>query len=326
VQPEAKQNVQSKVIIPCGHPRHLGYLWSGNRLLHRFDAFPPARGLFPGGHKHPEDRGDVGKDVVPRPGRDLPARGSAMSPRGVSTLSLSASDALHPPAQRGPLPAPRGPLLALIAALAAYALVALVDVCVGVRLHVLAGEEQRAPITSPEALQSWYWLYEAVGRLQTAVYALCVVAFVVWFFLIRRSVERLVPDRVVMGPSWAIVAWFIPLVNFVLPYRIAVGMWSACSPTPHADGRSRTPMWPVRVWWSLFLAANLLSRHAALMLDIAQTYADLQTAVELYIAVDLLFVAAAGAAIHFAVRLTAMQQAEAATAHTTRMPRPGTVG
>jgi hypothetical protein len=73
-------------------------------------------------------------------------------------------------------------------------------------------------------------------------------------------------------------------------------------------------MWPVRVWWSLFLAANLLSRHAALMFDIAQTFADLQTAVELYIVVDLLFVAAAGAAIHFAVRLTAMQRAEAAEA------------
>ncbi|MDH6228898.1 hypothetical protein [Streptomyces sp. MJP52] len=41
---------------------------------------------------------------------------------------MSAPDALHPPAQRGPLLAPRGPLLALIAALAAYALVALVDV------------------------------------------------------------------------------------------------------------------------------------------------------------------------------------------------------
>ncbi|WP_218042112.1 DUF4328 domain-containing protein [Streptomyces abyssomicinicus] len=227
---------------------------------------------------------------------------------------MSASDTLHPPAQRGPYLADRGPLLALIAALAAYALVALVDVYVGVRLHVLAGEEQRAPVTSPEALQSWYALYDAVGRLQTAVYALCVVAFVVWFFLIRRSVERLVPDRVVMGPGWAIVAWFIPLVNFVLPYRIAVGMWAACSPTPPSDGRSRAPMWPVRLWWGLFLAANLLSRHAALMFDIAQTFADLQTAVELYIVVDLLFVTAAGAAIHFAVRLTAMQRAEAAGA------------
>ncbi|WP_280871950.1 DUF4328 domain-containing protein [Streptomyces sp. MJP52] len=164
-------------------------------------------------------------------------------------------------------------------------------------------------------MESWYELYDAVGRLQTAVYALCAVAFVVWFFLIRRSVERLAPDRFGAGPGWAIAAWFIPLVNFVLPYRIAVGMWSACNPTPHADGRSRTPMWPVRLWWSLFLAANLLSRHAALMFDIAQTFADLQTAVELYIVVDLLFVAAAGAAIHFAVRLTAMQRAKAATAY-----------
>ncbi|MEU0072912.1 hypothetical protein ABZ027_25695 [Streptomyces sp. NPDC006332] len=54
--------MQSKVIILCGHPRHLGNLGIGTRLVHRFDAFPRKR-RFPGGRKHSEGRGDVGKEV-----------------------------------------------------------------------------------------------------------------------------------------------------------------------------------------------------------------------------------------------------------------------
>jgi hypothetical protein len=46
VQSEAQQNVQSRVIFPCGHRRYLGNLGIGTRLVHRFDAFP-RKGLFP---------------------------------------------------------------------------------------------------------------------------------------------------------------------------------------------------------------------------------------------------------------------------------------
>ncbi|MGP4086691.1 DUF4328 domain-containing protein [Streptomyces sp. KR55] len=207
----------------------------------------------------------------------------------------------------GRIPRPsRWMLITVSALLAAVALSGVFAVYAGVRLYTLIkGDFGFA--TAPQAqLDAAYSQYETAGKIQVCAYAPCAVMFIVWFFRMRRSTGLLAPDRFRNGPGWAIGAWFIPIANLWMPYRIALDMWGAASPLP-ADGESfRAPMWPVNLWWGLFVFNTLLSRYAARHFDRADTLVELRDAVMQYMVSDALEIAAAGAAVYFVVRLTAM--------------------
>lgn len=205
--------------------------------------------------------------------------------------------------------ASRGLLTAVVAALAAAALGDLFAVYTGVRLRMLA-DGDTTDLTASN-LDSAYSLYERAGQVQVSTTLLCAVLFVTWFFLMRRRTGLLAPNWFRKGPGWAIGAWFIPVANLWLPYRIASDMWNACAPLPTEGKSHRLPMWPVNLWWGLFAGTTLLGRYAAARLDDADSLTEISDAVTLYLAVDLLYVAAAGAAVVFAVRLTALQRLKA---------------
>ncbi|MFE4047999.1 DUF4328 domain-containing protein [Streptomyces sp. YIM B13518] len=188
---------------------------------------------------------------------------------------FASKDGLRPPS---PLPgsvplASRGLLVAVVAALAACALGDLFAVYTGVRLHGVADGDVTA--TTASSLDSAYSLYERAGQVQVATTLLCMVLFVTWFFLTRRRTGLLAPDRFRMGPGWAIGAWFVPVANLWLPYRVAVDMWGACSPLPTEGERRRVPVWPVNLWWGLFAGTTLLGRYAAMRFDTADSPAGI---------------------------------------------------
>ncbi|MFF9483722.1 DUF4328 domain-containing protein [Streptomyces sp. NPDC014676] len=222
---------------------------------------------------------------------------------------LTSKDGLSP---RPPLPgnmpplAPQGLLIAVVAAFAATALGDLFAVYTGVRLRTVIDGDVTTTTTS--SLESAYSLYENAGRVQVATSLLCAVLFITWFFLMRRRTGPLAPDRFRMGSGWAIGAWFIPVANLWLPYRVAVDMWGACTPLPTEGESRRVPTWPVNLWWSLFVGTVLLGRYASARLDMTDSLAGLSDAVTLYLAVDLLYAVTAGATVVFAVRLTSLQR------------------
>ncbi|MFI2377315.1 DUF4328 domain-containing protein [Streptomyces sp. NPDC018964] len=225
---------------------------------------------------------------------------------------LASKDGLspHPPLPGNTPPlAPQGLLIAVVAAFAAAALSDLFAVYTGVRLRAVVDGDVTA--TTVSDLESAYSLYENAGRVQVATSLLCVVLFITWFFLMRRRTGPLAPDRFRMGSGWAIGAWFVPVANLWLPYRVAVDMWGACTPLP-TEGESRqVPTWPVNLWWSLFVGTVLLGRYASARLDMTDSLTGLSDAVTLYLAVDLLYAVTAGAAVLFTVRLTALQRLKA---------------
>ncbi|MFE5211772.1 DUF4328 domain-containing protein [Streptomyces sp. NPDC056600] len=224
---------------------------------------------------------------------------------------MSAPSALRPPAAvpRTVRPASRGPLIALTALLAAAALTDLFAVYAGVRLRGLLGGDQGFTAVPVDELRSALELYgTTAGRSQLVAHLFCAVAFLVWFTAMRRASGPLAPEGFRQGAGWALGAWFVPPANFVLPHRVAVDMWRACAP---ASSKGRRPLWPVNLWWGLFLGTALLSRCGAASLDLAGTLPRLRAAVALSTVSDLLAVAATGAAAYFAVRLTTMQRAKA---------------
>ncbi|WP_244187914.1 DUF4328 domain-containing protein [Streptomyces regalis] len=215
-----------------------------------------------------------------------------------------------PPHALLPRPIPRQSrwmLITVSALLAATALSDVFAVYAGVRLYTLV-EGDFGFVAAPQGqLDAAYAQYETAGRIQISAYVPCAVMFVVWFFRMRRSTGLLAPDRFRNGPGWAIGAWFIPIANLWMPYRIALDMWGAASPLP-ADGEPyRSPVWPVNLWWGLFASSTLLGRYADRKFGRADTLVEVRDAVTQYMVSDALEIAAAGAAVYFVVRLTAMQ-------------------
>lgn len=227
---------------------------------------------------------------------------------------MSASSDLRPrPPLPGGVPRPaRGLLAAVAASLALVVLSDLFAMFAGVRIHLLI-DEDHGFLTAPQReLDAAYLLYERAGSLQVMTFVPCAVLFVVWFFRMRRNAGLLGPDRLRNGPGWAVGAWFVPLGNLWMPYRVAVDMWGASSQLP-ADGEPyRMPVWPVNLWWGLFVSSTLFGRYAESRYDDAESLAEVRDAVVQYMVTDILDIAAAVAAVYFAVRLTSMQRLKAA--------------
>ncbi|MFD7408699.1 DUF4328 domain-containing protein [Streptomyces sp. NPDC059866] len=225
---------------------------------------------------------------------------------------MSSSSDLRPrPLLPGGVPrSSRGLLAAMSALLGVVALSDLFAVFAGARIHTLT-DEGHDVATAPQDLDAAYSLYQTAGNVQGTVYLPCAVLFVVWFFRMRRNTGLLAPDRFRRGPGWAIAGWFVPLVNFWMPYRIAVDMWGAGTPLPTDGEPYRTSIWPVNVWWGLFVSSTLFGRYAGSRYEDAESIAEVRVAVMQYMAADVLDVAAAAAAVYFAVRLTAMQRLKA---------------
>jgi hypothetical protein len=197
------------------------------------------------------------------------------------------------------------------ALLAVVALGDLFAVFVGARIHSLIEGDQGFATAPQEELDAAYSLYQTVGDVQVTLYPPCAILFVVWFFLMRRNTGLLAPDRFSKGPGWAIAGWLIPLVNFWMPYRVAVDMWGAATPLPSDGEPYRAPLWPVNLWWALFVSSTLFDRFAGSRYASAEGLAEVRSAVTQYMAADLLGIAAAVATVYFAVRLTAMQRLKA---------------
>ncbi|WP_234390600.1 DUF4328 domain-containing protein [Streptomyces sp. MMG1533] len=222
---------------------------------------------------------------------------------------FGSSDLRPRPLLPGGVPRSSRGLLALAAALlAAVALSDLFAVFVGARIYTLIDEDQGFVTGPQQELDAAYSLYQTAGNVQVVLYLPCAVLFVVWFFRMRRNTGLLAPDRFRRGPGWAVAGWLIPLVHFWMPYRVAVEMWGAAAPLP-ADGEPyRASIWPVNLWWGLFVSSTLFGRYAESRYDNADAVAEVRDAVMQYVAADVLDVAAAAAAVYFAVRLTNMQR------------------
>lgn len=226
---------------------------------------------------------------------------------------MSASSDLRP---RPLLPAgaPASSLGLLLAAVGGLVLVALCDVFslfAGYRLRAALGSVDAFVQDSPQELEAAASLYQTAGRYQVIVYLPAAIVFVVWFFRMRRNTGLLAPDRFRNGPGWAIGAWLIPLVNLWMPYRIALDMWGAATPLPAEGERYRARTWPVNLWWGLFVFSVLFNRYAGTKYKDAERLTEIRHSVVQYMAADVLHIAAAAAAVYFAVGLTTMQRLKA---------------
>ncbi|WP_055530425.1 DUF4328 domain-containing protein [Streptomyces graminilatus] len=83
---------------------------------------------------------------------------------------------------------------------------------------------------------------------------LTVVLFLVWLARARRNALELSPEAALPGRGWMIGAWFIPVVNLVVPRRFVLDIGRASSAS---WGRKRDTTL-VNLWWGAWAGHMLV--------------------------------------------------------------------
>ncbi|MEU3910919.1 DUF4328 domain-containing protein [Streptomyces sp. NPDC029721] len=107
-------------------------------------------------------------------------------------------------------------------------LVNLISAGVGLHRWSLARDliDGPAPV-GDDSLRQAYTLAAMVGSFPVLSPAATGVVFLIWFHRVRTNGQVFRPDGFSQSSGRAIGAWFVPLGNVCLPYRIAKETWRA---------------------------------------------------------------------------------------------------
>jgi hypothetical protein len=135
---------------------------------------------------------------------------------------------------------------------------------------LLAGRVANVPLDNPERIapiQALALLFAWLSWLLTLVCQLTAfVLFLVWLHRAYRNLYGLGVRSFGDSPAWAVGSFFIPLVNFYLPYRITADIWVNSRPGQDPTKRPKgTPL--VLAWWIAWTLAAILSTAVSFALD-----------------------------------------------------------
>ncbi|MCM1970081.1 DUF4328 domain-containing protein [Streptomyces sp. NPDC002812] len=132
------------------------------------------------------------------------------------------------------------------------------------------------------------------------------VVFLIWFHRVRLNGQAFRPDGFSQSAGWAIGGWFIPIANFVLPYRVARETWDASAQNAPDGSFRAVPGAVVTAWWVAYTFSWVLRIYERLQNQV-ETAEDFSDAFTLGAVADLTTAAAAVLAVLFVRKLTALQ-------------------
>ena len=101
-------------------------------------------------------------------------------------------------------------------------------------------------------------LVTQLASLTLFVFALTVLAFLVWIHRAYRNADSLSANELDYSPGWAVGSYFVPILNLWRPYRIMSEIWQESagdqSPSQRAKG-----VWLLRSWWALWIIGWIIS-------------------------------------------------------------------
>ncbi|WP_176993494.1 DUF4328 domain-containing protein [Nonomuraea jiangxiensis] len=151
-------------------------------------------------------------------------------------------------------------------------------------------------------------VYGLSGILETVVYLVAVVAFLVWLFRVRANAEILSPGGHRHTPPWLIFGWVVPIVNFWFPKQIVDDIWYASSRTPSP------PRGLFNAWWAAWLIGTWVANVAGRLLFNAEELESLAAAARFDVVGIVLMLIAAVLAIGVIRKITEAQEAHRSTA------------
>ncbi|MGW2085570.1 DUF4328 domain-containing protein [Streptomyces sp. NPDC001880] len=212
------------------------------------------------------------------------------------------------------LRSPEGTAKAVVVLLALVAVSDVLAVAAGLNTHrvLAAGVANDFATYDEEAATFADILYGATSSLQTLATLATGVVFIIWFRRVRLNAEVFDPSLQSMRPGWAVGAWFVPIANWVLPRRIAGGIWTASAQT-NTDGSWRTvPATVMNLWWGVWVCSQIVSQFTARRYWAAEQPQEILDTTPLLVATDGIDIVAAVLAILFVRKLTRMQGERAA--------------
>ncbi|MER6951558.1 DUF4328 domain-containing protein [Nonomuraea sp. NPDC000554] len=148
-------------------------------------------------------------------------------------------------------------------------------------------------------------IYAASGMVETAVFVVAGVAFLLWLFRVRANAELLAPQGHRHPKFWLILGWGVPIIAFWFPKQIVDDIWGA-SQRGGADRPSRSGL--ITAWWAAWLISSLVSRVVGSLLRWADDLEGMVTAAQFdLVSIALWFVTAALAA-GVILRITSAQE------------------
>jgi hypothetical protein len=102
----------------------------------------------------------------------------------------------------------------------------------------------------------------AVGLALFAVNLATAIAVSLWIYQVYDNLASLRAAGRRYSPGWAVAYFFIPFVNFVLPYQVVQEIWRASDPAVPAESRYAWQGHPgsvlVGFWWAFWLICEIL--------------------------------------------------------------------
>jgi uncharacterized protein YunC (DUF1805 family) len=181
----------------------------------------------------------------------------------------------------------------------AFGLVILVDVIAAVidiqRINLLRRIISGGHFTLEEAEASDS-AFSTVGIFLLIAFIVTAVVFLIWIYCAYKNLEPLGSRNRQYSPAWAVGGFFIPFVNYVLPFLITKEIWKASDPKLN-DGQSWrgvsvSPLVPA--WWVLYVVSNIAGYIVGrVVLSGAETFTDLLNQSWAWLIADVLQIPAA---------------------------------
>lgn len=160
---------------------------------------------------------------------------------------------------------------------------------------------------------------DSISRTVSWLFIIAFVAtatvFIVWLWFARENAERLCPAPHRRSRGWVIGSWICPIVNLWFPFAIVDDVYRASRPGNEPDlmdlrSVASSPL--LRLWWTSYLFAGVLSYAATRTWQNATSMDSLQTSAVMDTVATLALACAGVAIIQLVRRISAWQDGRAA--------------
>jgi hypothetical protein len=112
--------------------------------------------------------------------------------------------------------------------------------------------------------------YGMLSQVTQYIYLVVAITFALWFFRAYKNLITFSNKGLKFSPTWALVGYLLPPLNFVLPYFIAREIWKGSDPDadaadPTSWRQSHSPPY-ILLWWIFTVASAILTGVAITMI------------------------------------------------------------
>jgi hypothetical protein len=154
-----------------------------------------------------------------------------------------------------------------------------------------------------------------VAIVQFASFAICAIAFSIWFYRVNRNVTSFVGAGMRQSAGWAVGSLFVPFVNLYMPPRTMKDLFNACTfkvdpaaPGGHTKWQRAPIPFAVGLWWGAYIAGALLNLIGQGAQVRGRDYTSLNAGFVMMIVACFLLATAAWACAWCVLKLSRIQQ------------------